>query len=560
MGVPKFFGYLLKKYKKDDFFIHRETTNSPIKHKLDGINYLMCDANGLMHPVCFKVINEHPNMTNQKDLQIIMHKAIISKIEELIEYVKPTKGVYIAIDGVAPAAKMRQQRYRRFHSVSEKNLFDKLKKKYNKPISNPWNNSVITPGTKFMSSLHEKLLIWSKQYSEKTKLEIIYSSCYTPGEGEHKLIKFMKTNNCSYVIHGLDADLIFLCLTTHKNNIYLLREANEIDSHDTNTYLKFVIMDKLRQVIPETMKTFMEFKNVDDNKLINDFIVLCYLLGNDFLPHLHAIDISNNGIEVILQIYGSNYKNYLVNDNHINEQFLLHIFEGLSKKEEHILYEKYHENTFKRRISGDLYEKEKYYIENLLFKIDDPIKIGFDNHTSWRERYYKHYWDLEKDEIELFAKKLVYHYVMGLKWVTLYYFDDCPSWDWYYPFDYPPFISDIAIYLKELNLHNIEFIKSNPVHPHIQLLTVLPPQSSFILPKHLQQLTSNKMSPLIYLYPVEIDHDYIGKHKYYQGIPKLPPMDIELVKDIYRKYSNKLSKEDISSSVKLDDFYFGLKN
>ena len=549
MGVPKFFGYLLKKYKKDDFFIHRETTQQPIKHKLDKIEYLMCDANGLMHPVCFKVIADNPNQTNQKDLQLIMHKAIIAKLEELIDYVKPTKGVYIAVDGVAPAAKMRQQRYRRFHSISEKLLFDKLKKKYNKPLSNQWNNSVITPGTKFMNVLHQKLLSWSQEYNKKNSIQILYSSCYTPGEGEHKLIQFMKSNlDKSFVIHGLDADLIFLCLTTNMTNLYLLREANEIDSHDPNTYLKFVIMDKLRQVIPETMGTFIQSKNTDNIRLIYDFIFLCYLLGNDFLPHLHAIDISNNGIDIILQIYGSVYdkeNKYLLDNNNINELFLLEIFNGLAKKEENILYEQYHNKKNWRVILSDPYEREKSHIENLKFNIDDPIKIGFDSHTSWRERYYKHYWDLEKDDIELFAKKLVYHYIMGLKWVTMYYFDECPSWDWYYPFDYPPFISDIALYLKDINIHNIKFIKSAPVHPHVQLLTVLPPQSSFILPEPLQRLMHDKRSSLIYLYPVEIDHDYIGKHKYYQGIPKLPPMDIELVKHIYKKYKSELSKKDM---------------
>ena len=554
MGVPKFFKFLLKKYKKDDFFISRESTYPQMKEKLNNIDYLMLDANGLMHPACFKVIEDNPTIVDQKKLQVLMHTEIINKIKYLIDYVKHKKGVYIGVDGVAPAAKMKQQRYRRFHSVSEKNLFDKLKLKYKKELGSSWNNSVITPGTKFMRVLHERLLTALKELGG---LEYIYSSCYTPGEGEHKLIKYMKENpNNSYVIHGLDADLIFLCLSTQMNSIYLLREANEIDNKDKSIDLKFVIMDKLREVIPQSMKAYIKQTNVDSNRLIDDFIFLCYLLGNDFLPHLHSIDINYNSVDLILETYGHLFNNkYILNNSNINQKYILDIFKILAEKEEGILQEHYNNKKNYRIILSDPYEREKSNIENLKFKIDDPIKIGSDDYKLYRERYYKYYWNVSS-ELETFSKKLVYHYLMGLKWVTQYYFKDCPSWDWYFPFDFPPFINDIYKYMKEINMDDIEFTLGKPVDPIVQLLTVLPPQSSFILPKEFQKLMHDKRSSLIYLYPTDIDHDYIGKTKYYQGLPKLPPMDIDLVKHIYIKYKDEL-KDTIPS---LDIFHFGLRN
>jgi 5'-3' exonuclease len=354
----------------------------------------------------------------------------------------------------------------------------------------------------------------------------------------------------SYVIHGLDADLIFLSLGTGLSDIYLLREANEIDNKDTNTQLMFVNIDKLRTVIPDTMRQFITIKT-DKDRLLVDFILLCYLLGNDFLPHLKAIDIGHNAMEIILKVYGEVYsKNteYLVEKLIINEMILLQIFEKIGEKEETILLEQYQRKKNWRVLLSDPYEREISNIENLNFTINDPIKIGSDNYNAWRERYYAHYWDIDtKEELESFSKKLVYHYLMGIKWVMLYYFDKCPSWTWYYPFEYiAPFINDITLHLKNIKMKDIQFIEGCPTNPHIQLLTVLPPQSKFILPTPLQRLMSSEKSSLIYLYPTSIEHDFIGKTKYYQGNPILPPIDIKLVSHIYRKYEVELSEEDKS--------------
>jgi len=206
MGVPGFFLWLWKNYKTTNFVFqkekilieditkytkidekklerlkHKNEENQLLLYDLDNIDYLLIDTNCLIHPMCFKILAENPELKNQDKLEGRMIEQVLNYITYLTDYVKPKKGLFIAIDGVAPVAKIKQQRSRRFKSVHDRELFDKIKEKHNKPIPNFWNNSAITPGTIFMEKLHHAIIKWS----EESKLQVIYSSCNTPSEGEH---------------------------------------------------------------------------------------------------------------------------------------------------------------------------------------------------------------------------------------------------------------------------------------------------------------------------------------------------------------------------------------
>ena len=67
---------------------------------------------------------------------------------------------------------------------------NKIKIKHNKPLTYYWNNSAISPGTKWMEKLHSKIIEWCS----KQEYKIIYSSANTAGEGEHKLLQFIRNN------------------------------------------------------------------------------------------------------------------------------------------------------------------------------------------------------------------------------------------------------------------------------------------------------------------------------------------------------------------------------
>ena len=40
----------------------------------------------------------------------------------------------------------------------------------------------------------------------------------------------------------------------------------------------------------------------DLERLINDFVLVCALVGNDFLPHLPSLDISNGALDLLLEV------------------------------------------------------------------------------------------------------------------------------------------------------------------------------------------------------------------------------------------------------------------
>lgn len=554
MGVPGFFTWLKNKYKKDNFILKKQQVNN--------VDYLLFDANGLVHPVCREIVINNPDINNER-LETKMYIAIIEYMEKLIDLVDPKVAIYVAIDGVAPCAKIKQQRMRRFKSVADKILDDKIRKKHNKNIEPYWNTNAITPGTNFMEKLDERLIKWAKD----NKRKIIYSSWKEPGEGEHKLLHFMKdlksndlkqdlkSNDLKHVIYGLDADLIFLALSADMKNIFLMREANQMDNKGDKNDFNFVSIDILKESIIVTMGEFIEnlgFK-FDNKRLINDFIFLCYFLGNDFLPHLPALDIHKSGIEYLIINYGKTLNEFMMSRNKVkyllkktqqetaskilNKKFLLSLLTKLALKEEETLKENYTKGKRFMRSEGDAYQLEKFKIEHLQFKIEDPIAMGSDNMVDWRERYYRHYYGVEED-LEEFVEKLVEHYLMGIKWVTIYYFDNCPGWEWYFPFDHPPFLTDIVKYFKTFRFNKFKFTKCKALEPVQQLLTVLPPQSHMLLPEKFRKLMTNTNSSLAYLYPTEFTQDFINKTKYWMAIPNLPPLDIQLIKHIYEKYKN----------------------
>jgi len=565
MGVPYFFGWLLRKYRKNNIitqYINKE------------IDVLYLDSNCLFHPQCFKILSLHKDINSNEILENKMFNRILEYIDFLIDYCNPKKEVYISVDGVAPLAKMNQQRKRRFRSIQDKIIINEIKKKYKKNNNNKWSNTVITPGTEFMEKLNNRIIDHFKKKKNK-KIKITLSSYHVPGEGEHKILndireKTQYNKNNTYVIYGLDADLIFLALASQKSNIYLLREETEVKKKNTNILkdensieeeLIFVSIDEMKKSYVKQIKELIIVNsnnkligfNFDENRLISDFIFISFFLGNDFLPHIPSINIRNYGLDNILDAYVKMFhrkKNYILDETrvNINNNEFIYFIKILKEKEDGYFrysYPKYKERNKKIKCRvNDPYEVELWNLNNMKnIKINDPIKLGSDESNMWKFRYYEHHFN-ESLSQENIINDICNNYIDGLKWVLLYYFKGCNNWTWQYVYSHGAFISDIYYHLinKNTNINNISFEDSNPSKPFEQLLAVLPPQCDYILPKSYKKLVNNYSSPIIEYYPIDIDLDLLDHKMYWECVPLLPTVDINNIKEATKKL--KLTKEE----------------
>ena len=266
MGIPVYFKTLISDY--GDTILHKDI--------YDDINHLFFDLNCLIHP-CARGLNDESEIIDK----------ILFEIDKLIQYTGVKYTIYIAIDGVAPKMKMKQQRMRRHKSA--------LERKYNTESS--WNTNAISPGTKFMKTLNIRLI---KHFGKHKN--IILDDSDNRGEGEHKILHYILNNDLEgkICIYGLDADLIQLSLVSQKNNIVLLRETTDYNIENTDSEYIYLKIDSLKKHL---LESFHLRRIVKESIIIDDYIFMCFLLGNDFMNHISSLNLRYGGHDVIVDTY-----------------------------------------------------------------------------------------------------------------------------------------------------------------------------------------------------------------------------------------------------------------
>lgn len=268
-----------------------------------------------------------------------MYSAIFNYIDHLFDIIKPKEVFYMAIDGVAPRAKMNQQRARRFRTAieAEQSLRKAIDEGLDIPKEDPFDKNAITPGTEFMAKLTKNLKYFiHKKMSEDarwSKVKVILSGHEVPGEGEHKIMQYIRSiksqdnynANTRHCIYGLDADLIVLGLVTHDPHFSILREEVVFNSR-ANKALTDVLEQKFYLLQLSLLREYLglEFQDLnnklsfgyDFERILDDFILIMYVIGNDFLPHLPDLHINKGAFPLLIAAFKQSIMHM---DGYLNE-------------------------------------------------------------------------------------------------------------------------------------------------------------------------------------------------------------------------------------------------
>ena len=104
MGVPSYFTFIVKNHSN----IIKKISSNTIQ-----VNNLYLDCNSIIYDAVHNI--DFTKLIETDMITII--RAVCVKIEEYINLLKPDNTIYIAFDGVAPFAKLEQQRSRRYKSL-----------------------------------------------------------------------------------------------------------------------------------------------------------------------------------------------------------------------------------------------------------------------------------------------------------------------------------------------------------------------------------------------------------------------------------------------------------
>lgn len=771
MGVPSFFRWLSRKYPKiispvieepapvvDGVELPLDYAASNPNGELDNL-YL--DMNGIVHPC------SHPENRPPPETEDEMLLAVFEYTNRVLNMARPRKVLFMAVDGVAPRAKMNQQRSRRFRSARDAQLANEAKEEelrkremhgevIDEAVKNKktWDSNAITPGTPFMDKLAAALRYWTA-FKLSTdpgwkNLQVVISDATVPGEGEHKIMNFIRSQradpeyspNTTHCIYGLDADLIFLGLATHEPHFRILREdvfaqeskKRNVDLGRLSEEERQILIKKDSQkpfiwlhipVLREYLAAELFVPRLpfpfDLERAIDDWVFMCFFCGNDFLPHLPCLDVRENSIDILLDIWKvvlPTLKTYMTRDGALNlesvelllkqlgnrepdifkvrhiqevrkkeamarrnqiksknlstgedrhllipdEQLLMYdqngnlapgawnlttsdmvrlkkeimlanegdekalaivraqseknskLLEEVTKEEmekaveianksnfstaeilkkkltqkKHRLEEK---ETEAEHTDEKVVKKQKTDADDLVDKItaeveaedededeDDqdetedvssntalemkPTLVMYNSEVTsgvidtdelvklyqpgYHERYYTAKFHIPVDEVESVRKDMVKCYIEGVSWVLLYYYQGCPSWNWYYPYHYAPFAADFFGFVDQ----KVTFELGEPFLPYEQLMSVLPAASGHTLPPIFRSLMNSPDSPIIDFYPENFAIDMNGKKMPWQGIALLPFIDEKRLLNAVKAQYPKLTEAERSRNVR----------
>ena len=463
MGIPSYYKRLIDRFPK---LVQRGSVKS---------DALLMDFNCLIYQ-CVRS-DTLPKFT--METRGAWEKALIEAVKKYTVKVWETAGrpstVLIAVDGVVPMAKIRQQRLRRFKSrwMAARELEVGVRK----PGEEVWDTNSITPGTEFMEKLGNGLRVLATARGWKV------SCAAEPGEGEQKVMAWVRAEAAqlvgkSVIVYGLDADLIVLSLLSIARDVpgvgswKLLRELAEFQGGkpDGGVFAALDVCELLKLLVPPAM-TAAEY--------MMEYVCGMSFLGNDFLPHSLSVKMREGGHDLLcntlIDLHAKG-KRLVVNEK-VDLGTVLELVGRWAIHEEGWITENFTQK-YKGRPMPPRNERERlmssverlpleWKEESAIWSLERGLLVGW-------EGIYQDKW-LHGAAPE----QTVREYVRGLQWILDYYLGKPISFSWYFPWNVPPLWSDLKMEVPKTRLEANPV--TAPVAPQEQLAMVLPMDSWWLV-------------------------------------------------------------------------------
>ena len=608
MGIPSYFSHIVKEYRH----IIKDMKS------LRQINNFYLDSNSLI----YDAVKNNPtyDKTKHKEYENELMNMVCAKIDFYVDTLQPRDRVFIAFDGVAPVAKLSQQRDRRYKSWYTSQIQRDIE---GVAYKESWNTSAITPGTEFMKNLNTYVTeYYEKKNKNPTSIvapKYIVSSSMESGEGEHKIFEYIRkypeyhnSPDTTTLIYGLDADLIMLTLNhlhiTNNKNMYLFRDTPEfiksIDSSlDANCdylldipELAIAIVDYMHQqgigdggekntsTPTPTPTPTLDMIALQTNR-IKDYIFLCFLLGNDFLPHFPAVNIRTGGIHILLNVYretlGRDTTKFLTKSdsetatNTIQWKNFHEFVSHIAKTEDSLLMEEhkrrdkaekrmgYQGQTYGRNERNDrnntksnnsrtpsasastsTLQQTDETLGTDIYKMDELLTLPMKERSvekyinpfqhDWEYRYYKSLFDMEITDER--RRQICMNYLEGLDWTYNYYTMGCIDWRWCYKFHYAPLFKDLVKYIPHMNTIFLQKKEKQAIEDIVQLCYVLPKANLNLLPFNVNIILLQRLG---HLYGEDYDFKWAYCRYFWESHAELPTLNIEMLENIVCEAKNK---------------------
>lgn len=614
MGVHKLFGMFVSKIA------------SVIVNNFVEPFGLMIDLNGFIHKCAQTVFgygNDFYNVPIPEDVKLVIRQSLKTKqgFEQLklqflnfipimltkliLEKLKPTDFLIMAIDGKAPIAKGKQQLLRRTTAGFERHTY--IPARGDIPPDEKFDTSYLTAGTPFMRDVTDAVEKWILANKNNLPYYVLFSGSDVEGEGEHKIFAMLERLkveilNRNYGDTSKDLDKLFrsqpICVYGSDADLFSLSSMRDYnfnwvrEPYNLNKLEEAVNIDIARNYITEGMtKNFPEMTKEQKNKTFDDFTVLSFLIGDDFVPAMFPLTgniketldtfietYNKHGIETIKSGEGFYY---LTNDSDINMTKLTQLMNLLVDVEKKLFGDRKEVNEAETSIILENTQENVEKIKKLRLK----NKIKFSSEETYTRSPYL---DLSYENFCIEWKKvlrrpcimsnrcpnsyriesLIYNtqeeldrnsddacqdYITGLRWNFAYYKGKSMG-NWFYKRALPPTIHALSTFLNEgkYKMCYIERQIGEPIISPTQMLVMtLSPHFNYDVIKSIFK-TDNAYSNatincrfLMANFPKVIAFIFQGKYKSeeHSKIPLVPQILIEEVLKIIPQIKNEVHKQ-----------------